>query len=170
MGLLVGIMLMAAAAASGDTLAPARAGQLQCYNPDTARKTCVALAGYDWAADGSISNRAEVLVSASPLITATTRTPIVLRDGAICGPLRREDFQGATISMDGKPASPELTQKVRDGMSGAMASAIGKEICTTYVPEGQGFAAKVTLDGVAHPEMAAKVIWVRPDEGYRVSP
>jgi hypothetical protein len=132
-------------------LSPARKGQLQCYQPDKARKTCAALAGYSWDAKGAITNRAEVLVSRDPLITVTTRTPVSIRGEAVCGPIRAGDLQAADVMVSGAPASPSVAGKVRDGMVSAFSGQIGKEICTAYPAAGDHLQAKITIDGAAHP-------------------
>jgi hypothetical protein len=72
--------------------------------------------------------------------------------------------------VSGAPASPSVAGKVRDGMVNAFSAQIGKEICTAYPAAGDHLQAKVTIDGAAHAEMTAAVIWVRPDEGYKVAP
>ena len=44
-------------------IAPAAQGQLQCYTPDVARRTCRSLAAYKSKANGAIDNTAIVLIS-----------------------------------------------------------------------------------------------------------
>lgn len=160
----------AAQASPDGPLAPARAGQLQCYQPDTARRTCVALSGYSWDAKGAVTNRAEVMISRDPLVSFISNYAVFMRGEAICGPFRAEDLQNADVRVNGQPATADITAKVRSQLVAAMAPQFGHELCTTYLPGKSGLQAQVTLDGVAHPEMGAQVIWVKPDEGYKVAP
>src|SRR5580698_4644363 len=76
-------------AAPDDPLAPARVGELQCYTPDTVRKTCSALAGYTFG-NGGIDNQAEVLLSPKPIIVMKTVSPVWVRACSVCGPLRKQ--------------------------------------------------------------------------------
>src|SRR5262249_7986718 len=83
--LFIAIVLIAAetpAADPNDPWAPARSGKLQCYTPNVAKKTCHALAQYNFAPDGGIENPAEVIISEKPLIIMKGTAPVVVRDGA----------------------------------------------------------------------------------------
>ena len=150
-----------------DPLGPARAGLLQCHSPDTARKTCAALAGYTFEVDGRILNQAEVMLTPSPLIVMRNVSPVVVRDGAVCGELAGLD--NAVFTSGGRPVAPAMASMIRAQVSAAFAQ-IGKEACTTYTPQGDGLLAQVAVDGVARPELNQPVIWVSPSDGYVVAP
>ena len=171
--ILVAIVLVAAAqqaANSRDPLAPARSGQMQCYMPNFETKTCHALAQYTFAADGSIQNPAEVLIVENPLIVMKGSAPVVIKSGAVCGPFRAEDIQQATFTIGGNPAPPQLADQIRTQILMTSTDRLGKEICTTYVPDKGQYAARVTIGGAAHPEMTDRMIWVRPADGFKVGP
>jgi hypothetical protein len=171
--LFVALVLVAAAqpgANSTDPLAPARLGQLQCYTPNIAKKTCHALAQYVWAADGSIQNPAEVMIEENPLVVMKGSAPVVVRSGAVCGPFRAEDIQQATFTIAGNPAPPQLANQIRTQLLMASTDRLGKDICTTYVPDKGEYTAQITIDGVAHPELSDRMIWVKPDDGFKVGP
>ena len=153
-----------------DPLAPARAGKGQCYAPHTARKTCQSIGWYSWQADGRISNRAELLVPSTPPVVLTVTSPVIVRGEAVCGPLRAEDIAAATVTVDGKPAPEEAAGQVRQLMIQAMQPFTGKEICTSYIADGEFLRAEATLDGVARPDLNQRVLWVSPSDGYRVAP
>jgi hypothetical protein len=51
-----------------------------------------------------------------------------------------------------------------------MAPLLNKEICTVYERSARGLTAKVSIDGAYHPSGDQPVKWVRPGEGYKVSP
>lgn len=150
-----------------DPLAPARAGQLQCHTPDIARKTCQALAGYTFAADGTILNQAEVVLNASPLIVMWNESAVDVRDGAICG--RLAEFDKARFVIEGGSADPVVADQIKAQVAAAYA-AIGREGCTRYTDSGDTLTAEVTIDGVARPEFNQPVIWVSPADGYTVRP
>lgn len=164
------VAAQAAPAAAADPLAPARSGGLQCYGAgaDPARKTCQALAGYTFGADGVILNQAEVIISPSPLVTMKTVSPVTVKDGAVCGPLSGIDQ--AQITIEGQPADDAVTAQIRAQLSTAMAPMLGKQVCTAYRRDGDSLVTDVTIDGVARPEMKSTVLWVSPTAGYVVRP
>jgi hypothetical protein len=171
---LAAAVLLAATSAHAAKLAPpiaqAASGAMQCYAPNTTRKTCASLAGYTLNADGGIDNLAIVLISNSPVVVMRTTAPVVIKDGRVCGPIRAEDLQASTFVIEGQPADEATTAQARQQVMGAMKAMVGKEVCTAYIPDGAEFAAKATLDGVAQPAMDQRVIWVSPSDGYTVAP
>lgn len=172
MGLMIGIALAAVmgAATPDGPLAPARAGRLQCYTPDTQRKTCAAIVSYAWAADGTITSTGEVLLSQNPTATMKATTPVVVRDGAVCGTNSVEALKAAEITFEGRPATPEMTEKVRAAMV-AHFPEIGREVCTRYVAGAGGeLTTSVSVDGASRPDLTTRAIWIGPDEGYQVRP
>lgn len=152
---------------AADPLAPAREGRLQCHEPDAARKACAALAGYTFAADGTILNQAEVMLNPSPLIVMRDEEPVVVRDGAVCG--RMTGFEDTVFTVDGEPADPALAEALRGQVAAAFAE-LGTEGCTRYTPQGEGWLAEVSIDGAPRPEFNQRVIWVSPSDGYAVRP
>jgi hypothetical protein len=151
-------------------IAPAAQGQLQCYTPDVARRTCRSLAAYKGGAKGTIDNTAILLISQSPSISMTTVSPVVIKANQVCGLIRPRDIDAARFALDDRPADPAQTATLRQQMQSAMKSFFGHEICSTYVPADGSLLAKVTVDGASQPTMDQKVIWVSPTDGYKVSP
>jgi hypothetical protein len=151
-------------------IAPAAQGQLQCYTPDVARRTCRSLAAYKSKANGAIDNIAIVLISQSPSISMTTVSPVVIKANQVCGLIRPRDIDAAKFALGDRPADPAQTATLRQQMQSAMKGFFGHEICSTYVPADGSLLAKVTVDGASQPTMDQKVIWVSPTDGYKVSP
>lgn len=166
----IALSLVVAAAANADPLAEARTGKMQCYRPDTARKTCVALASYIFETNGTITNKAVVLISPQQMVTMTTSSSVVIKGEAVCGPMRREDIEGAEIAVNGTKLPDEQAAGVRGQLVQAISNQLGKEVCTTYVPSGDKLAAQVTVDGAANPLYTQDVLWVKADDGYQVAP
>jgi hypothetical protein len=160
-----------AAALNADPLGPARTGQLQCYDPDPARHTCKSLAGYSFGADGGITNQAQVLITAQGPLVMTTSTPVTMRDGAVCGPVRAEDIDQAQLAYAGQPLDEARAQQWKVQLKANLGEMIGAEICTRYLPDAAGYHTQVTINGQAAPPQASvRMIWVRPDEGWTVGP
>jgi hypothetical protein len=167
---IVGLGLSAPAARAQDVLAPALQGHLQCYQPDTARKVCRALASYVVNADGTIDNGAEVLLLPDPLVIMHGTSRVFVRDGAICGPMTRAELDRMSFTANGSPVPEANAAAIREQIA-ISDGALADEVCTGYVPgEGGAMNTEVVVDGVLQPEMTMPVIWVRPDEGYRVAP
>jgi hypothetical protein len=100
------LFLLAGAAVQApdsDPLLPARSGQLQCYSPDTSRKICHALAAYELDGEGRYVNRAEIPLTADGSVTMTTRTPVRIVAGAVCGTVGQADIEAAEVRASGAP-------------------------------------------------------------------
>src|SRR6476469_1174748 len=98
--LFVALLIGAAATASkpGSTENPlprAEQGQLQCYEPDTAKKTCHSIAEYRRTGPGDYDNKAIVAVGNG--LTLETHSPITLKGGAVCGLIKSEDVMAGTL-------------------------------------------------------------------------
>ena len=128
------------------------------------------MAGYTFDAEGRISNPAEVLILEDPVILMRTVTPLTLRDGALCGALRDDDIAQAEFSIGGAAATAEQTASLRTTLAQQLAPMVNAEVCTRFAAADGGFMATPWFQGTERPELAQRVIWVRPDEGYRVAP
>lgn len=168
--LALGLMTSPAVAQTGDVLAPARAGQLQCFEPNVAAKTCQSLGSFVFHADGSIDNVAEIVLMPSPVIVMRASGPVTVENNAICGPLRAEDIANASFTLNGAAASAEETAQLRGAMSQQLAPLFGVQNCVTLTPDGDGLRAESTIGGTPRPEIAQRAIWVAADAGWRVAP
>ena len=151
-------------------IAAAAQGQLQCYAPNTARKTCQSLAAYKLSTDGTIENIAIVLISQSPAITMRTMSPVEIKADQVCGPIRAQDIEAASFTVGDHIADPAQTTLLRQKMEAAIQGMIGHEVCTAYIPDSGALLAKATVDGVPQPTMDQRVIWVSSADGYSVAP
>lgn len=164
------LSLTIAGPAEIDPLAPAREGMAQCYTPNKAARTCRALAKYEFHADGTITNYAEVLINPTPLIVMRAEAPVYIEDGAECGVVSDDDIQ--EFFMDGAPVPPALQQQLQDAMMAVRAEHIPEgEYCTVYKPNSDGtLTGVVTIDGEPWPDGEDIVLWVNPAEGWKVAP
>lgn len=97
-------------------------------------------------------------------------SPVIVRNGAVCGPIRRQDIDQAQFTIDGQAAGDENTQTIRGQMAQQLVSMIDVEVCTTFVPVADGLRADAVVGGTARPDLVQHVIWVRPEDGYHVAP
>ena len=167
-----GILVLAVmtGAAGADPLAQARAGALQCYKPDQAKKTCLALAGYVFRDDGSITNNADTLLSPQPLLTMRTSSIVTIKNDAVCGVMRQEDIERADLLLNGKPLPADQAASVRAQIIPMLEKQFGVEICTSYAGSGDMVTANVTVNGKPEPGYTQNVLWVKPGAGYHVAP
>lgn len=153
---------------ANDPLAPARSGKLQCHEPDPVNRRCLVLARYEFGMDGGIVNVAETMLMEEPLIVFTTRTPITVRDGEVCGD--RKDSKIVRMTIDGQPARPEEIAEVTAAMTTALKDQFGKQSCSRYRPAGDVLIGESSVGGVRQPEFDRRVLWVDPDSGWSVVP
>ena len=154
--------------AATDPLASARAGKLQCASPNVEKKTCMGLSSFKVNPDGSFESVTTIVVAPQPLITMEVKTPGTVKDGALCSPIRKTDFEAATFKMDGKPLDEAMATAIRTQIVGSITPMLDKMGCARETPDGAAFKAEVTLDGVAHPELTQRVSWVKPEDGYKL--
>jgi len=164
------LLLLAAGApqAAVDSLAAARSGKLQCSGPNVEKKTCMAISTYKVAADNSFESTVTILISPNPLITMTVKSKGKFEGSASCGPIRKADFEAATLQMDGKPVEEAMANAIRPQIVASIAPLDGKMGCAKEIADGATARVDVTLDGVARPEMTQRAIWVKTDEGYKI--
>lgn len=173
MSVLIALSLLTAASAASpaiDPLLPAQSGEMQCYAPDEARKTCRSLAFYDKRDASSYDNRAIVLVSTAGPVVLETVTQVIIEAGAVCGAIRPEDIQKGKLTISGRVLPADQAAPVLSRIADAMQPIMGKQICTTYVHDTGVLIAHATINGVAQPDMDQTVKWVKPSDGYTVAP
>ncbi|HEV7691525.1 MAG TPA: hypothetical protein VGO52_11900 [Hyphomonadaceae bacterium] len=149
---------------------PAGEGKLQCYSPNRERKTCMSMASYRKNAKGEFENPSSVLVNPNPVIVMDTVTPVTIRDGKVCGPIRKADIETARFSVNGAEVTGEAAAKLRQLMVTQSGSMLDREICTAYVPKDGVLVAQATIDGAPMAAPVQQVIWVSPSDGYKVAP
>jgi hypothetical protein len=164
------VLLAATGAAADGMVDQLKAGKLQCYGPNTPRRTCAALAGYTFG-NGKIMNQADILISKDPVGTMRTDSPVTFQGDVICGITSKNDIDLSVIRSEGYVLNEAQAAGVKAQIWGTMASRAGKELCTTYIPTGgDAFTTRYTLDGKPDDTPPTTVILVDPKDGYRVAP
>lgn len=160
---------LAAHAGDDDPLAPARAGKYLCTLPDAGLKMCGAISHFVFNADGSIDNDVVFMLKPDDATVMQTSSPVVVRDGKLCGFIRQQDFDNGQLLAGGKPIAADLAARIHAGIDQAMQAAFGGTSCTTFVPDGDGFKTNVDFNGTPIPGRSKHVIWIDPREGYTVA-
>lgn len=101
-------------------------------------------------------------------VVMTSVAPVVIKDGAVCG--KFSSPQSAAFMVSGAAAPANVTATLRKAVATATASIANREICTTYVADGDALMSQVRVDGVRRPEFDMRVLWVEPAEGFAVRP
>jgi hypothetical protein len=154
-----------------DPLAPARTGQVLCYEPDVARQTCYGIASYRWLGDGTIVSDIVVAASEVPAIFVHSSAPVFVRGDAECTRLVPSADQITAIYEDGRRLGGSEFESFRRilGSSIDQANGRGRELCFTYEPLANGdIKSTARIDGVARPDLGGTARWVRPADGWRV--
>jgi hypothetical protein len=151
-----------------DPLAPARSGMVQCYEPDAASHSCQSMAAYRRGRDGAWTNVATVMADPNMALTLEIETPVTVRDGAVCGTLRREQVLGAKLRLLDRPIPADHALSVLVQIADAMGGVLDREVCTRYVQATGGMVARARISGISQAIPEQRVIWVRTDAGYRV--
>ena len=157
-----------ALAADADPLAQGRAGKAQCFTPDVKAKTCRQIVTFTFGPGGAIETHASTAMNDNLIMHHGG--VVTLKGGAVCRRLAAEDMDRATFSLGGKPASAADTQALRAEVKQEYAGMLGKELCTSYKPQGRLFAASLTMDGVPQGDVSDTVLWVNPKDGYKLVP
>ena len=158
------------AAEASNPLALAEQGLVQCWHPDSVKKTCPTIASYRKTGPGEYDNAALLPLSPQGQLTLETHTPVVLKGDAVCGPIRMYDATAGILRKDGKIVPPAIARPTLDKVSQLVASLDGLETCTRYEASGRDFIAKVSLSGNYHPELDSPVKWISLMDGYTVTP
>lgn len=151
-------------------LSPAEKGLSQCYEPNTATKTCKSLASYKRNDDGTWHNTAVVLLDPKRAITLETTTPVIIRDGAVCGYIRKADVLRGHVRVAGQLIPADQAADALTSIAEGMAPMMDREICTAYVETGDGLIAKGKISGMTITVPDQRVKWVLPSDGYSVAP
>lgn len=162
------LMLAAAQASDGDALAPARQGMLRCTAPDRAHKTCASLTRFTIHSDGGFEAEVTGMASRPAQISIRYVMPGTVENGALCFVHTGGALGEATFTKPGAKLAPSLQETLRAQMSAGMAALNGKKRCYRDRIVDGTLVSATTLDGLAHPELDRPVLWVSPEDGYRV--
>ena len=155
------VLAVLAAGAIADPLAPAWAGQVQCYAPDPELKQCASIGGYRREMDGKIMNTAIVAISKSPAITMSTLAEVKIEQGRICSLITPADIEGAAFRVEGASATVDQAAQLKRAMASAMQPLFGRKVCVS--PAGEAW-----VDGTRTPKLDQTVGWVPARAGYAV--
>jgi hypothetical protein len=169
--LLIGVLIAATAGAPegviADPIARSNGGELQCYRPNVEKKTCQSIASYKQTGPGTYINTA--LLPLGEGVTLETRSPVIIKGGAVCGSITREEILAGILRAPNQVIAPEMAKPLLRRVADAISPIVGKEICTRYERSGADFIAKGSIDGMYQPDKDTVVKWIAPNDGYAVA-
>jgi hypothetical protein len=95
---------------------------------------------------------------------------VVIRGRAVCGFIRGQDAIAGTLRVGGHVLDPVKAKPVLGRIAQTMAPMANKEICTRYEAAGRNLTAKISIGGRYHSDQDEAVKWIRPSDGYTVTP
>jgi hypothetical protein len=153
-----------------DPLAPAQAGMVQCYDPDRANLSCRSIAAFSRDSGGGWISQVTILPDPAQSLTLDIASPVTVRDGAVCGAIRRAQVLAGKLRYFDKPLPADRALPLLVQIADALGGDTGREICTVYVPLAGGFIAHSRISGSAAEMPGQRMVWVRRDAGYHVAP
>ena len=156
--------------ADDDPFAPAKAGKLECFAPNSEKKTCLDMTRYTWEANGQILEEDEYAISTNPLITAKNKDYVEIANGEACQVVSAPKILGANYFRDGVRVLESEEAQFRQRDLRQMSSLVGKRLCMSLSPYEGLFIAEYSIDGIPRPSATNRLKWISPDEGYVLAP
>lgn len=154
-----------------DPLAPARAGKVQCLDPDPAARSCRGMAWFDLRPDGSVEARQIIIFPNMPAYAAEARFRLRREGAALCGVLSETEMASHRVVHSRAPFAPARDDRIiilfREAMVGALWN---RKLCSHhYARTGDDLMQEVgTIDGQFAGELMSLYIWVDPKAGWRL--
>jgi hypothetical protein len=164
------LSLAPAALADDDPYAPAKAGKLGCFAPDSEKKTCVDISTYSFGDNGNVTMEGESAISENPLITVRSKSMATKEGSNLCFVVPEGYGEGHIFLKDGKPMSVQESNSYRENEASRYAQLVNRKICLDISPYGSVFIAQISIDGTPLPAATNRMKWISADEGYVLAP
>lgn len=154
-----------------DPLADARAGRVQCHEPDTAAHTCRVMTWFSEGADGRIQVRQLTALSDSPSVAAELRMGVTREGEGLCGVVNEAYMAGFRIVSARAPYAPLNDKRYRILYRDALVATLWNRKSCAYAFARSDDAMQLevgTVDGEFAGEMMSSYIWIDPGAGYRL--
>ena len=163
------LLTLLAAQAAPDPLAPARAGNLRCVEPDAARRSCRSIIRYTVHDDGSFDATVSGFIGNDGAVVIVYQTSGAIEGDGVCATIRPYDVLHGRLYRGGKPLSEQQAAPIQDRIRIQLQDVAGKKRCTIDQAAGARLVANVTLDGIVQTDQARPVAWISPQDGYALS-
>lgn len=154
-----------------DQLVEARAGKIQCHEPDPDARTCRIMTWLSDSGDGRVQVRQLTALSNSPALAAELRMGIRREGEGLCGVVDDAYMAGFRIVSGNAPHAPADNKRYailyRQGMIEALWQR--KTCAYAFARPGDPLQLEVgTVDGQFAGELMSNYIWISPGAGYRL--
>ena len=141
-----------------------------CSRPDEAAKSCTMMSTFIRGADGRYESVEHLSIMGLPGLVIEIKTASYVKNGALCGIVSLKDLDGARIIHHAQGVTPKQEATALQSLRFAY-PVDGKEVCTTFYPDGVNFRLKHAFNGKPMPiEIDQGVVrWVHKDDGYAVA-
>jgi len=166
------ILLAAAApvvAPGADYLAGIRAGKLLCVTADPIRKTCSNIDSFVLAADGTLTETSEMLLTSEPLVTLETSSIGHIEGATNCGIAELADLRKGRVRVNGELLPPDSNALAIGKIVEKMGLLAGHKVCETLHVDGGKLTQSGTVEGFDTKLPVEPAAWIAPDEGYKVA-
>jgi len=141
---------------------------LLCAEPDDIDKTCRSLSRYTATAEpGRYTEVDWMSVPGLPGLLLEVTTKGYVKDGRLCGIVRRSNFIGARVVRHAEGLTRQQEAAVIRTIGYAYPFE-GKEACAELVPDTLHLTALAYVNGKPFPELTSTARWVHEGDGYTV--
>lgn len=154
-----------------DPLADARAGKIQCHEPDTAARTCRIMTWLSDEGDGRVKVRQLTALSDSPALAAELRMAVTREGAGLCGVVNDAYMAGFRIVSSRAPYAPANDKRYAILYRETLVATLWnrKSCAYAYARPDDPLQLEVgTVDGEFAGEMMSNYIWISPGAGYRL--
>ena len=156
--------------ADDDPFGLAKSGKLECFAPDTDKKTCLDISHYTWQPDGTVLMEDEMAVSTHPLISMMVKSLGTVEGSSACVTVAGYSLKNVTFFKEGMPMSEEESVNYLQTANSKNAKLLGKKVCMDISPIGSLFITQFTVDDTPLPAATNRLKWIGADEGYVLAP
>ena len=141
---------------------------VMCIHPDDTAKTCHTISSFTRLAGNEYAELDQSAVVGLPGLVIEVASKSTVKDGKLCGFMRRSDIQISKIVRHVEGATRKQEQAAVQQL-GFMYPIEGKEVCSAFFPDGQHLVTRTWVNGKPMPEMSIRARWVHKDDGYVVT-
>lgn len=154
-----------------DQLAEARAGKVQCHDPDPAARTCRIMTWLSEGAGGRVQVRQLTALSDSPSIAAELRMTATREGDALCGVVNDAYMAGFRIVSGRAPYPAAGNGRYAILYRNELVATLWNRKTCAYAyarPDDPLHLEVGTVDGEFAGEMMSNYIWIGANAGYRL--
>jgi hypothetical protein len=157
-------------AKTANPIAKADNGYVQCFVPNVASKTCMAMSGYTKSGEGTWTNTTLILLDANSPLTVEISGEVFLKNGDVCGRFKPEDLQDYKIRYAGRNVPNQLRAQITRALDRQYSVVLNKTSCSVFFEDNGAKMMKTTVDGKDVDAPHVWYRWVLKSDGYRVAP